>query len=507
MKISQKLILAFSVLILILIVEIILNQTITNKATRTYDTLQSKINPVINVLANYESINKELNLLISNRINGADEVDTKNRINGIIEVELTYLKTELFLFKEDLPQEDTSKSLIEKIIMNTDSLISSSKSVNTLLNSSINYQSNLKIANDIWENKIRVLYLTINREVGQLSLKYNRSSKRYNIELSNSLNEISKIILITGILGIILGLIITFQVIHSVSEPITKLKNAAFRISQGELNEQIHIKGKNELAELGNSFNDMSAALKNSFEDQETQINQIKTINKELEQFVYVASHDLQEPLRTMSSYIGLIVELYKDKLDSDGIKYMNYVEDASLRMKTLIKELLDYSRIGKELKITKVDCNKVVNEILMDFELVINEKNASFQIDKLPIINACDIELKQLFQNLINNGIKFNKKDTPPQIDIKVKEEKKYWQFSVRDNGIGMEKKYFERVFVIFQRLHNRKDYEGTGIGLAVCKKIVDLHNGEIWLESETNKGSTFYFTIFKKIKKHDEV
>src|SRR5690554_2905491 len=204
-----------------------------------------------------------------------------------------------------------------------------------------------------------------------------------------------------------------------------------------------------------------------------------------------------------MSSYVGLIKEMYTDQLDDNAIKYMTHVEAASLRMKTLIKDLLDYSKIGKEKTIVSVDLNKVVGDILTDHELIIKDSNATVDVDPLPTINGLEVELKQLFQNLINNGLKFRKEGTAPHIKVKVEEQSDYWLFSVKDNGIGMEKKYFERVFVIFQRLHNRNDYQGTGIGLSICKKIVDMHNGKIWIESEVNQGTTFYFTILKDLNK----
>lgn len=502
MKISQKLILAFSILIMILLSEIILNQIITNRATETYDTLQLKINPAISILSKYESINKELNLLINNRINGGNEISTINRIKGIIEVELVYIKNELVLLKENVSTKDFDITLIEKIITDTDELILSSNKINDLLNSTKDYKSNLMIANDILNTKIVELYLSLERNIKQLNLNYTRAFEAYNSELTKNLNSISKIILITGIIGILLGLIITVQVTYTISEPIYKLKKAALRISKGRLDEKIIIKGQSELKELGDLFNNMSSALTKSFKEQEKQIEQIKLMNKELEQFVYVASHDLQEPLRTMSSYISLIAELHKDKLDDEALRFMKYVEDASIRMKTLIKDLLDYSRLGKEIKTKKVDCNKLVQNILLDFELIIKENNASIHIEKLPVVKGYEVELKQLFQNLISNGLKFRKKDVPPQIEIKVIDKPEYWLFSVADNGIGMNKKHFERVFVIFQRLHNKDDYKGTGIGLAVCKKVVEMHHGKIWIDSELNEGTTFYFTIFKKTK-----
>ena len=501
MKISHKLILAFTVLIVILTAEIILNQVITNRATKTYETLQSEINPTLSVLKHYESINKEFTLLLNNRVNGDDRISSINRIRGIIDVELAYLEAELKSIKESIPIESPDRLLIEELITDTEKLISISEKLKLLFKNSRNQQDLLNTAKGIYQSDILVLHASIDKNINQLNVNYKREFEAYNNELAKNLKNVSNIILLTGTFGIILALIITFQITYSISDPIFKLKKAALKMSKGNLDERVQITGDNELAELGKHFNHMANALKKSFNEQENQIEEIKSVNKELEQFVYVASHDLQEPLRTMSSYVGLIRELYIDKLDDNASKYMSHVEDASLRMKTLIKDLLDYSKIGKEKTVTTVDLNQIVKDILTDHELIIKDSNATVDYDVLPTVNGLEVELKQLFQNLINNGLKFRKEGTDPHVQIQVEDQGEYWQFSVKDNGIGMDKKFHERVFIIFQRLHNRNDYQGTGIGLSICKKIVDMHKGEIWIESEVNQGSTFYFTIFKDL------
>jgi PAS domain S-box-containing protein len=224
---------------------------------------------------------------------------------------------------------------------------------------------------------------------------------------------------------------------------------------------------------------------------------ELESKNKELEQFAYVASHDLQEPLRTTSSFVELIRKQYQGKLDEHADKYIEYVIQASDRMKTLIKDLLDYSRIGREKKFEQVDCNVIFGEVMADLAKVIKENKAVIIAGNLPVVNAFKTELKLLFQNLISNSIKFQKPGVAPKIEISSYKENGYWQFSFRDNGIGIEKQYQQRIFIIFQRLHNRSVYEGSGIGLAHCKKIVELHGGTIWVESEAGKGSTFYFTL----------
>ena len=220
--------------------------------------------------------------------------------------------------------------------------------------------------------------------------------------------------------------------------------------------------------------------------------------NKELEQFAYVASHDLQEPLQTTSGFVQLLRKQYHGRLDETADQYMDYIVQASGRMKTLIKDLLDYSRIGRENEYRLVDCNMLLQEVLADLHNVIEENGVVIKIGQLPVLyNAFATELKSLFQNLLSNSIKFRKPDITPELTIDAVQINGFWQFSVSDNGIGIEEKYLERIFVIFQRLHNRSMFEGSGIGLAHCKKIAELHGGKIWADSKPGKGSTFYFTI----------
>ena len=219
--------------------------------------------------------------------------------------------------------------------------------------------------------------------------------------------------------------------------------------------------------------------------------------NTELERFAYVASHDLQEPLRMVTSYLQLLERRYKDKLDSDALEFINYAVDGSARMKTLINDLLAYSRVGtrgKELSLT--DCEDILERVLSSLQVPIKESQAQVTHDPLPKLIADDSQLESLFQNLIGNAIKFHGKK-PPKVHVGVEKDEKNWIFSVSDNGIGIDPQYFERIFIIFQRLHNREDYPGTGIGLAISKRIVERHGGRIWIESQPDKGSTFFFTL----------
>ena len=220
--------------------------------------------------------------------------------------------------------------------------------------------------------------------------------------------------------------------------------------------------------------------------------------NKEIEQFAYIASHDLQEPLRSISNFIYLLEKKYNETTDKETTEYLGYVTSAASRMSTLITDLLNYSRIGKDTTLSQIDCNILLQEILKDMTTIIEESGAAINSEKLPVIKG-HTYLKSLFQNLLINAIKFRKSDTRPIINITVQDKNTEWLFAIKDNGIGIEKEYHNRIFLIFQRLHTRAEYQGTGIGLAHCKKIIELHGGKLWLESELGKGSTFYFTIPK--------
>ncbi len=223
--------------------------------------------------------------------------------------------------------------------------------------------------------------------------------------------------------------------------------------------------------------------------------------NKEMEQFTYIASHDLQEPLRTVSNFSDYIMDNYGQNLDEIGHQSIQFIQEATERMQQLIKGLLDYSQIGSKAEQNLVDCNQLLKNIQSDLSAVISDTNASFQLSLLPEIEAYEIELRLLFQNLISNAIKFRKINTAPKVSIWAEEQEEYWKFAVQDNGIGIADKHKEKIFVIFQRLHDRETYEGTGIGLAHCRKIVELHGGKIFIDSEFHEGSIFYFTIKKDI------
>lgn len=225
---------------------------------------------------------------------------------------------------------------------------------------------------------------------------------------------------------------------------------------------------------------------------------QLASSNAELEQFAYIASHDLQEPLRMITGFLTQLDKKYKNQLDDKAKQYINFAVEGAARMRTIILDLLEYSKIGrKEYELDWVNMNDLVQEVSQ--KNIWQEEGVQIEWRDLPIIYGAKLPLYQVMQNLIANAIKYRKKEEEPRIVITALDNHKHWQFSVADNGIGIETQFFEKIFVLFQRLHHKEEYSGTGIGLAICKKIIENHNGKIWVESEYGKGSTFHFIINK--------
>jgi len=219
--------------------------------------------------------------------------------------------------------------------------------------------------------------------------------------------------------------------------------------------------------------------------------------NQELEQFAYVASHDLQEPLRMVSSFTQLLQERYGDQLDDRARKYIHYAVDGATRMQRLIRDLLAYSRVGsRAAPLAMVESRSALGEALRNLSAAVAESQARVTQDELPAVLADRSQLVQLFQNLVGNAVKFHGPQAP-RVHVSAAQKGDRWVFAVRDDGIGIAAGHLQRIFLIFQRLHDREEYPGTGIGLALCRRIVDRHGGEIWVESEPGKGSTFFFTL----------
>ncbi len=300
-------------------------------------------------------------------------------------------------------------------------------------------------------------------------------------------NLILKILFLVALTVEISGLIMSITVSRNISRGLNEINKAAKKIAAGNLKERATVFSHDEIGQVATAINQMS--------------EQLILSNKELGQFAYIASHDLQEPLRTISNYVELLERHYKGKLDVNADKYLSTISAATGRMQMLIKDVLDYSRIGYNNNRTEIDCNRILNEVLTDMSAVIRQSGAEVKADFLPVINGYP-ELHSVFQNLLSNAIKFRRPEIPLILHIAAEDKIIEWLFSVKDNGIGIEPEYYDRIFTIFQKLHSQKQYPGSGIGLAHCKKIIEMHGGKISVDSTPGKGTIFYFSIPKNFE-----
>lgn len=300
------------------------------------------------------------------------------------------------------------------------------------------------------------------------------------------------------IFGVTTSLALVVALSRLTIAPLTALTEAARQLE--ESNQALPVKDEGRTDEVGTltrTFNSMVTAIQERESERDKARQRLEVSNSELKQFAYVAAHDLKEPLRTISNYLSLLGERLEGKLDEKGERFWKTVVDSSHRMDALISGLLTYAKLGnKALVPQQVDMDEVVSKVLGDLKVVVNESHAKIDKHNLPLVYADATQMSQLLQNLVANGIKFHGENTP-KLDIGANRVSNGWMFYVRDNGIGFDMQFQDRIFLIFQRLHGREEYSGTGLGLAVCKRIVERHGGKIWAESKEGEGSTFYFTV----------
>ena len=278
-------------------------------------------------------------------------------------------------------------------------------------------------------------------------------------------------------------------------DPIRKLERAAQGLADGDGSIRLEVRSNDEMGKLSATFNQTAVTLS-------LRTAELQRSNRDLEQFAYVASHDLQEPLRMVSSYTQLLGKRYAGKLDERADTYIHYAVDGANRMQALIHDLLKYSRAGtRQAPLLPTSATAVVSDVLRSFELLISESGAQITVGELPEVLADRVQLTQIFQNLIGNALKFRREGVAHNVTLSAEPDdssgRAMWRFTVLDNGIGIQKEYFERIFVIFQRLHTREAFSGSGIGLAICQRLIERHGGQIWLESVPDEGSAFHFTL----------
>jgi signal transduction histidine kinase len=309
-------------------------------------------------------------------------------------------------------------------------------------------------------------------------------------DAQKSTSDSTQLVIVVSFLGLAIALLVAIAVTIGISSPLRRLRTSADRIAAGELVEPGFTDRSDEIGSLSRAMSTMVRSLNQ-------QAGELKRSNGDLEQFAYIASHDLQEPLRMVSGFTGLLQRRYAGKLDADADEFIGFVIGGVNRMQALINDLLSYSRVGREDVAAKpVDMQVVVDQALANLQTAIEERSALVSRGPLPMVLANHGMLVRVFQNLISNALKFCKADRPI-VRIAAEQHGAEWVFSVADNGIGIDPQYRDRIFLIFQRLHQQGEYPGTGIGLAVVKRIVERNGGRIWLESEPGKGTTFFFTL----------
>ncbi len=365
------------------------------------------------------------------------------------------------------------------------------------------------------ENKLYSFYTTrygwktiveIPTEIALVSLEKNKST--INAFIKITLNSISYAIAIIIILAVAVCIIVAILITNRTIQPVLALTNAARKISEGEFKLKIENKSNDEIGQLTDSFNLMAQEIskkqdelinKNEYIKQQAE-ELLHRYNSDLEQFAYVTTHDLIEPLRMITSYTQLLQRRYSHNFNDDAKEYMNYITEGVQRMHKIINDLFEYSHIRtNESDFEDTDFNEVIEDVLKKIEPDIKAGNALIISDKLPKIKAVKSNMVQVFQNLIANAIKFRSPLRQCEIRVGFEDRGKDWLFYVRDNGIGFEPKYADKVFEIFKRLNRRDQYAGSGMGLAICKNIVERHGGKIWAEPILEQGCTFYFTIKK--------
>lgn len=296
---------------------------------------------------------------------------------------------------------------------------------------------------------------------------------------------------------IVIGIVFSMVAESRISRPLKNLKNAAKAMANGDFTNKINVATTDEIGALAETFNEMSSKLEKNITKLNDSNEQLGKANKELNDFTYIVSHDLQEPLRKVHSFGQFLLEDCYDQLSKDGKDYISRMQKASVKMKLLIQDLLKLSRIGTDEELFKaVDTGEVVAIAIDDLSVAIGESGAEVVVGNLPTVHGQKVLLTQLFENLIGNALKYRSADRTPIIEIDAEVKDDQATFTIKDNGIGIEDRFKEKIFGVFQRLHTT-EYSGTGIGLALCKKIVKRHGGKIWMDSVFGEGTTFYFTL----------
>jgi len=536
-SIKQRIYLSFLVLVFLFVISgVITNITLRNNKQLS-ERLSKTVDPSLKALDDFKMMLLESKMYTTNWVFLRYKERDKRQLKKLHNWDYAALKSRINSYSN--PQ--TSKAWIDsmqKVFRNFEELMEIEKQIMLSLQAFTDYddpvvklEAERKVEDDILP-RTAALMRSLNTIYDRLSdIRVGENAK-----LERSSYQLRVFIISLAIAMICAGFFLSLYLTKVIIRPVKKINGMINKLGKGILLKIDHNANNDEIGSMVRSVNNLSDSLESTARfahevglrnfdvpfqplgDQDTlgkalikmrdnlktgeanlamQNKELERKNKELEQFAYVASHDLQEPLQTTISFVELLQQQYHEKLDEKGNKYLSYIVQASERMKTLITDLLEFSRIGSKKESQLIDCNTILNEVIEDLGESINTSGAEIKAEALPVITGYQKEIKQLFQHLTYNAIKFRKKDIPLRLKIAARQKMDSWQFSFTDNGIGIARENNERIFIIFQRLHTRNQYKGSGIGLSHCKKIVELHKGKIWLDSEVGKGTTFYFTI----------
>jgi signal transduction histidine kinase len=540
MSIKKRIYWSFLILVLLFVANAIASLITINNNRKLSENVSAIINPSLESLEEFEDLLVTSKMYTTNWVFLRSNQDDKDALLRLHNIDYPGLKAKLNLLSARWNNKNMADSLhkiysgIEQLFVFEKKIMASLQKFEDYENPVAKLESEMLVEDELLPRTSSLL----NGLSAIVSYERNvRTQKNKDLEASSV--HLRMLIAILAIAIILTGIFLSLYMARIIISPINKIRHIVNDLSQGIIRKVDHRISNDEIGGMISAVNNLSENLKaaasfahetgqrnfdmpfTSLSDEDTlgkallsmrenlktgeanleiQHKELERKNKELEQFAYVASHDLQEPLRTTSSFVELLQQQYQGKLDDKADKYLAYITQSVTRMKVLIADLLDYSRIGSKKELIRVDCNIVLNEVLADLDTAIQETGVEITTAHLPAICGYQTELKQLFQNLILNAIKFRQKNISPLITICAWKNTDSWQFAFSDNGIGIPKEHYERIFIIFQRLHTRNEYKGSGIGLSHCKKIVELHKGKIWLVSEPGKGTTFYFTIPQK-------
>ncbi|MGS2717112.1 sensor histidine kinase [Eionea flava] len=453
------------------------------------------------------SINKSRHLSIDKELVHIDEIMSRYHRGATLE-EIKYFQSQYTIAIRRITQQVLqikAISLKEPLAENTNHLLEQISASNGFFAKANALRTHLDETQALVRNNKKIeqeINLLLANLLAQVSKNADTELTKFNTIIKYNINALLLAIFTT----IALAWFIFYRyVTPKITHRLKRLSYDTHRISAGDYNIDIDVTGTDEIAQMAHALDGFKHALiakEKAEKDREKLITQLVNSNEELERFAFVCSHDLQEPLRMIRSFSEKLTTHIGQHLKDDekGTKYFRFITDGATRAQTLIADILTYSSIDSDAQsLEEVSTEGLIRVIKENMQILLEERQGEITFDPLPAIRGNKTQLFQLFQNLINNGIKYQTPDTIPTVHISVEDKQQYWQFSVKDNGIGIEERHLGKIFDVFQRLHRKNQFAGTGVGLSICKKVVERHGGKLWVTSQKGSGSTFYFTLLK--------